>query len=332
LSGNALLAAAYGLLWCGARAFNGEKASIPLALAGVPVWIAACSIAPIYARAEARASVMAAIAMFYTLFTLLELWRGRADGTWRWPIMLVLLGHAAAIPVRIPLAGIWIHPDPNDVSLLIFMIFETAFICFCSAYLLVSLAKDQIAAGYRRMSLTDSLTHVPNRRGFFETAERLLMRTRFARGPVALLMFDLDCFKNINDTYGHQAGDEMLIAFCRFSSSMLRPTDLFGRIGGEEFASLLPGTDQQDALWLAERLRTAFEATSHTVGGLVLSATVSVGIAVSDNANVDLSALLKEADRALYRAKELGRNRVEVSGRPDQPLSAKQRSILFPAA
>ena len=94
-----------------------------------------------------------------------------------------------------------------------------------------------------------------------------MKRTRFARRPVALLMFDLDGFKNINDRYGHQAGDEVLIAFCRLSTSMLRPTDLFGRIGGEEFASLLPGTERQDALWLAERLRTAFEDVSHTAEG-----------------------------------------------------------------
>ena len=246
--------------------------------------------------------------------------------------MLVLLAHAAAIPVRIPLAAAWFRPDPSDVDLLTFMIFETAFVCISAAYLFGDLAKDQIAARYRRASLTDSLTKVPNRRSFFATAERSLKRTRFARRPVALLMFDLDGFKNINDRYGHQAGDEVLIAFCRLSTSMLRPADLFGRIGGEEFASLLPGTERQDALWLAERLRTAFEDVSHTAGGLTLRATVSVGMAVSDDANVGLGALLNEADQALYRAKELGRNRVEISGRPDKALPVNQQSILFPAA
>ena len=74
---------------------------------------------------------MAAIAVFYTLLALLELWRGRGDGAWRWPMMLLLLGHAAAIPVRIPLAGAWGKPDPSDVDLLTFMIFETAFVCIC---------------------------------------------------------------------------------------------------------------------------------------------------------------------------------------------------------
>ena len=328
--GNALLAIAYGVLWCGARKFDGKNASITLALAGVPLWIAACSIGPIYERPEARAIVMAAIAVFYTLLALLELWRGRGDGAWRWPIMLLLLGHAAAIPVQIPLAGAWGNPDPSDVDLLTFMIFETAFVCICAAYLFGDLAKDRIAASYRRTSLTDPLTSVANRRGFFQTGERLLKRSRVARRPAALLMFDLDHFKSINDASGHHAGDQVLTAFCRLATSLLRPTDLFARIGGEEFASLLPDTGREDALWLAERLRSAFEATPHFVGEHALNATVSVGVAVSDDANCDLVELLEAADQALYRAKALGRNCVEISERPAEPLLTKQRHVLSP--
>jgi diguanylate cyclase (GGDEF)-like protein len=131
-----------------------------------------------------------------------------------------------------------------------------------------------------------------------------MVRTRFARQPAALLIFDLDRFKNINDNIGHGAGDSVLTAFCQLATSLLRPTDLFGRIGGEEFASLLPDTAREDALWLAERLRSAVEATSHTAAD---------GVAISDNASFDLSALLDAADGALYRAKALGRNRVELS-------------------
>jgi diguanylate cyclase (GGDEF)-like protein len=328
--GNALLAIAYGVLWCGARKFDGKNASITLALAGVPLWIAACSIGPIYERPEARAIVMAAIAVFYTLLALLELWRGRGDGAWRWPIMLLLLGHAAAIPVQIPLAGAWGNPDPSDVDLLTFMIFETAFVCICAAYLFGDLAKDRIAASYRRTSLTDPLASVANRRGFFQTGERLLKRSRVARRPAALLMFDLDHFKSINDASGHHAGDQVLTAFCRLATSLLRPTDLFARIGGEEFASLLPDTGREDALWLAERLRSAFEATPHFVGEHALNATVSVGVAVSDDANCDLVELLEAADQALYRAKALGRNCVEISERPAEPLLTKQRHVLSP--
>ena len=264
--GNALLAAAYGILWCGARKFDGKNVSILLALAGVLLWLVACSIGPIYARPEARATVMAAIGIGYTLLAVLELWRGRGDGVWRWPIMVLLLGHAASIPIHIPVAGAWKHPDPADVDLLTFMIFEAAFVSICAAYLFGGLVKDRIAAGYQHASLTDPLTGVTNRRGFFQMGERLLMRTRFANQPAALIMFDLDRFKTINDKFGHGTGDEVLVAFCRLATAQLRANDLFGRIGGEEFASLLPNTTPQDALWLAERVRAAVESASHPCG------------------------------------------------------------------
>ena len=311
--GNALLAAAYGILWCGARKFDGKNVSIVLVLAGVLLWLAACSIGPIYARPEARATVMAAIGIGYTLLAVRELWLGRGDDVWRWPIMVLLLGHAASIPINIPIAGVWKHPDPADLDLLTFMIFEAAFVSICAAYLFGGLVKDRIAASYQHASLTDPLTGVTNRRGFFQMGERLLMRTRFARQPSALLMFDLDQFKSINDRYGHHAGDDVLTAFCKVVTAHLRPSDLFGRIGGEEFACLLPDTEPQDALWLAERVRAAVEAASHPAGEHSIRATVSVGAASSNDATADLTGLLNAADQALYRAKEAGRNRVEIA-------------------
>jgi diguanylate cyclase (GGDEF)-like protein len=311
--GNALLAAAYGILWCGARKFDGKNVSIVLVLAGVLLWLAACSIGPIYARPEARATVMAAIGIGYTLLAVRELWLGRGDGVWRWPIMVLLLGHAALIPINIPIAGVWKHLDPADLDLLTFMIFEAAFVSICAAYLFGGLVKDRIAASYQHASLTDPLTGVTNRRGFFQMGERLLMRTRFARQPSALLMFDLDQFKSINDRYGHHAGDDVLTAFCKVVTAHLRPSDLFGRIGGEEFACLLPDTEPQDALWLAERVRAAVEAASHLAGEHSIRATVSVGAASSNDATADLTGLLNAADQALYRAKEAGRNRGEIA-------------------
>ena len=305
--GNAILAAAYGIIWSGVRNFEGKRVSVVLTLAGALIWLAACSIGPIYALPEARATVMAAIAIIYALLTVLELWRGRGDGAWRWPIMLLLLGHAAAIPVRIPLVGsLDRSPSPPSWILLTFALLEALFLCICAAYLFVSLVKDRIAARHQRDSLIDPLTGVANRRGFLQAAERLMVRTRFTNRPAALLMFDLDRFKSINDKFGHTAGDAVLIAFCQLATSLLRPTDLFGRIGGEEFASLLPDTTRQDALLLAERLRAAFEVTTHTVAGRTLTATVCVGVAISDDASYDLAALLDVADQALYRAKAIG--------------------------
>jgi diguanylate cyclase (GGDEF)-like protein len=324
--GNAILATASGIIWSGVRNFEGKRVSVVLTLAGALIWLAACAIGPIYKLSEARATVMAAITIIYTLLAVLELWRGRGEEMSRWPIMLLLLGHAAAIPVRIPLVGSLTGHHPLHVGLLAFAFFETLFLCICAAYLLVGLVKDRIAARYQRAALIDPLTGVANRRGFLQAAERVVVRIRFTGRPAALLLFDLDRFKNINDKFGHGAGDAVLTAFCQLATSLLRPTDLFGRIGGEEFAILLPDTARQDALLLAERLRAAFEATAHKVAERTLTATVSVGVAMSDDASSDLAALLDVADQALYLAKALGRNRVELSTHSPQSPSARQAS------
>jgi diguanylate cyclase (GGDEF)-like protein len=136
---------------------------------------------------------------------------------------------------------------------------------------------------------------------------------KIRRAYFSQILFDLDRFKSINDRYGHITGDEVLVSFCRLATSHLRPNDLFGRIGGEEFAGLLPDIGRRDALSLAERVRKAFEASFHTTGQYAFSSTVSVGVAISDNVQSDLNVLLSAADQALYRAKALGRNRVEPS-------------------
>ena len=125
-----------------------RRISILLGLAGVLLWLVACSIGPIYARPEARATVMAAIGICYTLLAVLELWRGRGDGVGAGR-SCAALGHAASIPIHIPVAGAWKHPDPADVDLLTFMIFEAAFVSICAAYLFGGLVKDRIAASYR---------------------------------------------------------------------------------------------------------------------------------------------------------------------------------------
>jgi diguanylate cyclase (GGDEF)-like protein len=310
--GNALLAVAYGILWCGARTFERKKVSVPLAVVGLLVWLVACSISPIYTRPEARASVMAAIGVCYTLLAVVELWRGRGDGVWRWPIIVILLAHAASIPIHIPVAGAWRHPDSADVDLLTFMIFEAAFVSICGAYLLGGLVTNRISLSFQRAAMTDPLTGVTNRRGFFEIGERLLERARFGNEPLAIVMFDLDRFKGINDQFGHATGDEVLIAFCRLASAQLRPDDLFARIGGEEFATLLPNTALHDALRLAERVRAVIEGATHAVGEDVVRITVSVGVAPLNEGTAALDAFLSAADIALYRAKAAGRNRVEL--------------------
>jgi diguanylate cyclase (GGDEF)-like protein len=121
----------------------------------------------------------------------------------------------------------------------------------------------------------------------------------------------------VNDTWGHHVGDQVLKAFCGAATAALRSGDLFGRLGGEEFASLLPHTSLDEGRAVAERIRSNFEATALQVGANTLTATVSVGVAMSIDPCRKLADLFNVADQALYRAKANGRNRVEhASGTP----------------
>jgi diguanylate cyclase (GGDEF)-like protein len=315
---NAIVAAAYGTVWSGVRSFEGQRISVPLMLAGAAIWLLACQIESFYAAPMARTSLMAAIVITYSGLSAWELWRGRAEGLIsRWPLIVLLLVHAAVFLIRIPLAGSFPLATASHeihVDWWTFVVFETVFFSIAIAYLFGGLTRDRIVLWHQHASLIDSLTGVSNRRAFLERGEKLLRRSRFERRPAALLLMDLDKFKTINDTRGHHAGDQVLIAFCGVAAAAIRPGDLFSRVGGEEFACLLPGSPLDGGLDVAERIRRDFEATSLKVGGETLSATVSIGVAISADQNQDLAALLMEADRALYRAKANGRNRVEHAG------------------
>jgi diguanylate cyclase (GGDEF)-like protein len=312
---NAILAAAYGIMWKGVRTFEGRPAQPVFVFAGVLAWVLACTIPAFYAVPAVRAVLIMAVGMTYSLLAVAELWRGRSEPLIsRWPIMIVLTAHAMTLPLRIPLAASLDGTGPPHPHLLAFVMLESLLFCMCAAFLLGSISKERVALGYKQSSLIDPLTAVANRRAFLSQAARVIARCGVSRQPVALLLFDLDRFKSVNDQYGHSAGDEALIAFCRVATSQLRPTDLFARLGGEEFCCLLPNTSRADALVAAERVRAAFEATTHDVGGAPFSVTVSIGAAITDSSTSDLPSLLVTADRALYRAKQQGRNRVEPGG------------------
>lgn len=317
--GNAILAAAYGMMWSGVRDFEGRRILLPVVFAGAAIWLVACQIDAFYATPRARVALMATIVASYTLLNVTEFWRGRQDElTSRWPIILLLVAHAAIFMIRIPLAGALAFPVGEQrfhVNWFSFLVFETIFHSFCVAYLLGSMARERIVMLYRRDSLVDPLTSIPNRRAFLDTGQKILHRARVDRRSAALLMFDLDRFKQVNDCFGHDAGDRVLKGFCAVVSATMRPTDLFGRLGGEEFGCLMPHCSMRDAVHAAERVRSAFEAARTDIGGRELSATVSVGVAVS-RSDLDLAALILIADQALYRAKANGRNCVEPAFGP----------------
>jgi len=312
LVANIFMAAAYGIMWQGVRTFEGRPSRAAFVFAGALAWLLASTIPAFYAAPTARAALTMAIGVTYSLLAVGEFWRGRREPLIsRWPIMILLVVHALTLPFRIPLAASLDGTAPVQFDLLVFVLFETILFCMCAAYLFGSIIKERVALRYKQSSLLDPLTAVPNRRAFLRQAGRIIDRSGISRQPVALLLFDLDRFKSVNDQFGHSAGDEALISFCRVATSQLRPSDLFARLGGEEFACLLPDTSRPDALTVAERVRVAFEATAHDGGEVPFKVTVSVGMAVADSSNIDLPSLLVTADRALYHAKRQGRNRVE---------------------
>lgn len=159
---------------------------------------------------------------------------------------------------------------------------------------------------------TDALTGLPNRRSVDDTIKRMLAQAGRASSPFSLAVLDLDHFKQINDTLGHERGDDVLAAFGALVRSEIRESDLAGRTGGEEFAILLPGTDRQGAVLLAEKVRTALHRLR--VKGVDRPITASFGIATFPDDAIDAATLMRIADRALYAAKRQGRDRVETAG------------------
>ncbi len=156
----------------------------------------------------------------------------------------------------------------------------------------------------------DSLTGLFNRMAILETLDRELTRSIRENTPLAVIMVDLDHFKGINDTHGHQAGDAVLKETARRMLSSLRAYDSVGRYGGEEFLVVIPGSDMDAAVELAERLRLGVSAQPVSVDGTMISATLSLGLAVSTGEITRPEQLLQRADEALYGAKAAGRNRV----------------------
>ena len=163
----------------------------------------------------------------------------------------------------------------------------------------------------RRLAVTDSLTGIFNRRHFMTLAHREYLRSRRYRSRFSILLLDIDHFKNINDTYGHSAGDELLRRMAQEVRSTLRGADIFGRLGGEEFAIILPETNSGRAMEAAERLRALLSQVRIDAVSGPVGATVSIGVASNRDEDDSLESILRRADQAMYQAKASGRDRVE---------------------
>ena len=216
-------------------------------------------------------------------------------------------------------------PDAGLVTLVSqFVLLEAIVAVVLLGFGALMLANEFITSELRHLAEMDPLTNVFNRRAFLTLLDKAISAAQRTGTAVPVLVMDLDHFKNINDTWGHRAGDDVLRHFVMLAHRCLRKEDVMGRLGGEEFAIFLPNASAAGALAVAERLRALVEAQPVATGPQSIPLTVSVGVTLCAHGDA-AGAALQRADEAMYLAKERGRNRVEVSekivGAPAAPAA-----------
>ena len=315
---NAILFTSFAVTWTGARLFDHRKPQYVLLFAGAALWLVACRIPGFTDSLGLRVLVSSGIITVYTWAAAFEFWRGRSEPlVSRWPAIFMLFAHGALYLLRTPLGDLlpWLarnNPLLESVWLSV-LSFEALLFTIAIAFILLAMAKERAEHRHKTAAMIDPLTGISNRRAFLEEGEEHFARQVNDPRPTAVMLLDLDNFKSINDRYGHAIGDRVLEIFAEVASSYLRRIDLFGRLGGEEFAALLHDTTRDRALAVAEQIRSCFAAATREVEGRSVDGTVSIGIVIAYEAALDLSALLAQADHALYRAKDAGRNRIEIA-------------------
>ncbi len=334
---NALLFTAFAFTWTGARVFDHRRPQPILMVAGAATWLVLCRVPSIAASWEVRVLLASGIIAAYTWAAAYEFWRGRSEPlVSRWPAIFMLFAHGALYLLRTPFGAMlpW-SPTSNQVFESVWMTvlsFEALLFTISIAFILLAMAKERTEHRHKTAALVDPLTGISNRRAFLQDGEAQLKRQASDPRPTAVMLLDLDNFKSINDRFGHAVGDRVLQLFAEVAGNCLRRMDLFGRLGGEEFAALLTDTSREKAMAVAEDIRGSFAKATHEVDGRPVVATVSIGIVISYDAVLDLSALLAQADHALYRAKDNGRNRVEIASIELILDRAKRGADVVPAA
>jgi diguanylate cyclase (GGDEF)-like protein len=308
-----------GMVWNASRLFHGKKPNYPGLVLGALTWIAAVMTLPPGATAL-RMTIGAAIVAIYAALTATELWTERRRTLRsRWPSVAVPVLHGFVLMLPILLGDLF-HPHDRgfDDSIWVTMFAVELFLyAVGTVFLIFMLVSERAVTVHKNAASVDPLTGMFNRRGFAEACSRVIEREASAGRPATAMIFDIDHFKSINDRFGHPAGDEILKLFSAVVVSNLRLSDLSGRIGGEEFAALLP-CPLEEGVIVAERVREAFEASGIVCDEGPVDTTVSIGVA-GGPAGTELEVLLAAADTALYQAKRGGRNRVEAA--EELPLS-----------
>lgn len=313
---------ACGMVWTAARVFRGRQPIWGGVFFGAIAWIAAIFTFPTE-MTSLRTTVGAGIVALYAVLTAYELGLERRKSVQRgWLTVLVPLLHGFALMLPILLGDV-LHADDATFGTSIWVTafaIELVLYAVGTVFLIFVLVSERTVAVHKVAASCDPLTGLLNRRGFAEATGRMIEREAKAQRPITVMIFDIDHFKSINDRFGHPAGDEVLKLFASVITNSLRITDLTGRIGGEEFAAMLP-CSLEEAMQAAERVRAAFAGCGIEVDDAPVVTTVSIGVA-GGPAGTELDVLLAAADTALYQAKRGGRNRVQSA--EEEPLSLAQ--------
>jgi diguanylate cyclase (GGDEF)-like protein len=316
--GNALRIGAFGLLWMDARVFNGRRPDILWVVLAGSVWLALCSLPPFLGSVYARALVASLMIAGFLLLGAWELWRDRHEEYLpsRVPTIAIYLSFSILMLLRVAILRI----APYPVGILPVRAewvagFSLAVFIHCSFLVgfMLSMTRERRESEQRSNALSDPLTGLLNRRAFLDELARHNRRRHGPRDRIAVLVLDLDDFKQVNDRYGHEVGDRVLQNFADTARRVTRAGDLLFRMGGEEFCFVLPGASISEAGAVAERIRTRFEQSFVAHGGERVGTTVSIGIASSELTSHDFEQLLAAGDSAVYEAKARGRNRTVVA-------------------
>ena len=315
---NAILLTSFAVTWTGARIFDGGRPAPVGIVAGATFWLF-MSRMPLFADTMALRSLLSAgIIAAYTWLAVAEFWKGRAEQlVSRLPTIFMMFAHGALFLLRTPLSALLPWSPTNQVfgSVWLTVLSSEALLFTISiAFIMLAMAKERAEQSHKQAAMVDPLTGLVNRRGFFLETARVARRQADNPQLAAVILVDLDNFKSINDRFGHAVGDKVLQIFAETAVQSVRPTDFVGRLGGEEFAAVLHNVGRERALVIAERMRSTFAEATSMVDGCAVAATASFGMVFSDHAEFDAAELLTQADKALYEAKERGRNRVEVAG------------------
>ena len=298
--------------WHGTRLLTGARPYLPLVLVG-PVVVAAVNLLPVGAELPVvRGITASALNVAYFGGSLYVLLRPPAGSLAAYkPLAALFVANIIAIGLG-PFGGLGSTESglPPLLSIGGFIYLEAQIFVIGTTIFIVAAVRERKEFLSLNAAAIDALTGLANRRSFFELAENHIKRSRIAGTQCGVLMIDLDNFKWINDHHGHAVGDQVLRIFAETALKALRPNDVLGRIGGEEFAVVLPGSGLEATLAIAERMRKAFQASAEDVGGVPLHATFSAGVAAF-LPGTTLEMLMREADAALYLAKQNGRNRIE---------------------